>query len=388
MDKQKKLEDIFKNDPLGLLNVKPASTPARNEDERLVASFQEINEFYEKHNREPEPGGNIQEHMLYSRLKSLRENESKSIVLEAGDKYGLLKVEKKEINSLDDILEDDTLGILDSDAESIFDLKHVPKETTMPDYVARRKPCKDFQDFEHLLKQCQTDLTNGKRRLHPFKNEQQIERGYFFVLKGVLLYVAEVGKRKPDENGKVNARLRCIFENGTESDMLLRSLAAELYKNGRRVTEHEDKQLDPLKGISDDDKEAGFIYVLKSRSKEVKISAIDNLYKIGYSKIAVEERIKNAESDPTYLMAPVSIVTAFQCYNMNPQKLEQLLHNFFGNSCLNIDIFDKNEIRHTPREWFIAPLSVIEDAINFIVSGEIIDYRYDPVRQEIVSKSS
>jgi len=386
MDKQKKLEDIFKDDPLGLLNVKPVPTPAQNENERLMASFQEINKFYEKYNREPEPGDNIQEHMLYSRLKSLRENESKSIVLDSQDKYDLLKIEKKEINSLDDILEDDALGILDSDAESIFDLKHVPKETTMPDYVARRKPCKDFQDFEHYFKQCQSDLSKGKRRLYPFKNEQQIEKGYFFVLKGVLLYVEEVGERKPDENSKINARLRCIFENGTESDMLLRSLAAELYKDGRRVTEHEDKFLDPLKGISEDDKEAGFVYVLKSRSRDSRILSIDNLYKIGYSKIAIEERIKNAESDPTYLMAPVSIVTAFQCYNMNPQKLEQLLHNFFGNSCLNIDIFDKSGNRHTPREWFIAPLSVIEDAIQFIVSGEIIDYRYDPVKQEIMSK--
>lgn len=386
MDKQKKLKEIFENDPLGLLNVKPASTPAKNEDERLVASFQEINDFYETHNREPEPGSEIQECMLYYRLKSLREDKNKSIVLEMEDKYGLLKVETKEINSLKDILEDDTLGILRSDAENIFDLTHVSKETTMPDYVASRKPCNDFQDFEHLLKQCQTDLTKGKRRLHPFKNEQQIEKGYFFVLKGVLLYVAEVGEKKTDENGKVNARLRCIFENGTESDMLLRSLAAELYKNGRRVTEHEDKLLDGIKGISENDKEVGFIYVLKSRSKDGKISAIDNLYKIGYSKIAVEERIKNAESEPTYLMAPVLIVTGFQCYNMNPQKLEQLLHNFFGSSCLNIDIFDNNGNRHTPREWFIAPLSVIEDAIQFIVSGEIIDYRYDPVRQEIVSK--
>ncbi len=384
MDKNKILDEIFANDPFGLLNVKPASTPVRNEDERLVASFQEINEFYEKHNREPQPGGSPQEYMLYSRLKGLRENESKSILLDPEDKYGLLKVEKKEINSFDDILEDDSLGILDSDEEGIFDLKHVPKETTRPDYVARRKPCKDFQDFEHYFKQCQADLTKGKRRLYPFKNEQQIEKGYFFVLKGVLLYVEEVGERKPDEHGKVNARLRCIFENGTESDMLLRSLAAELYKDGRRVTEHEDKFLDPLKGISEDDKEAGFIYVLKSKSKDGKILAIDNLYKIGYSKIAVEERIKNAESDPTYLMASVSIVTVFQCYNMNPQKLEQLLHNFFGNSCLNIDVFDKKGNRHTPREWFIAPLPVIEDAINFIVSGEIIDYRYDPVRQEIV----
>lgn len=386
MDKDKILGEIFANDPFGILNIKPKTSPVRNEDERLIGSFQEINEFYEKHNREPEPGGSPQEYMLYSRLKGLRENESKSIMLESEDKHGLLKVEKKEINSFDDILEDDSLGILDSDVDDIFDLKHVPKETTMPDYVASRKPCKDFQDFEHHLKQCQSDLTNGKRRLYPFKNEQQIEKGYFFVLKGILLYVQEVGERKPDENGKVNARLRCIFENGTESDMLLRSLAAELYKDGRRVTEHEDKFLDPLKGISEDDKEAGFIYVIKSESKDDKISEIDNLYKIGYSKIAVEDRIKNAESEPTYLMAPVSIVTVFQCYNMNPQKLEQLLHNFFGNSCLNIDIFDKNGNRHTPREWFIVPLPVIEEAINFIVSGEIVDYKYDLERQEIVGR--
>ncbi|HBG27618.1 MAG: hypothetical protein A2Y10_15730 [Planctomycetes bacterium GWF2_41_51] len=388
MDKQKKLKEIFENDPLGLLNIKPASTPAKNEDERLVASFQEINEFYKTHNREPELGGEILEYMLYCRLKGLREDESKSIALEAEDKYGLLKVEKKEINSLDDILKDDTLGILDSNVEDIFDLKHVPKETTMPDYVASRKPCKDFQSFEHLLKQCQTDLTEGKRRLHPFKNEQQIEKGYFFVLKGVLLYVAEVGEKKPDENGKVNARLRCIFENGTESDMLLRSLAAELYKNGRRVTEHEDKLLNDIKGISQDDKEVGFIYALKSKSKDDKLLTIRHLYKIGYSKISVEERIRDAESDPTFLMAPVSVVAVFQCYNMNPQKLEQLLHNFFGNSCLNIDVFDKNGSRHIPREWFIAPLSVIEDAIQFIISGEIIDYMYDPIRQEIINRNT
>lgn len=227
---------------------------------------------------------------------------------------------QKEIKSIDDIFGDDPLDILGGDSEGLFDFKHTPKETTMPDYVASRKPCKDFDKFESLFIQCQSDLANEKRRLYPFKNEQRVTKGHFFVLKGVLLYVAKVGK-KFNEKGKMNARLRCIFENGTESDMLLRSLAAELYKNGRRVAEHEDNLLGGLGGISEDDDETGFIYILKSLSTNPKIQTIQDLYKIGYSNIPVEERIKNAEQEPTYLMAPVRIVSTFQCYNLNSVPL-------------------------------------------------------------------
>jgi len=386
MDKEKVLDEIFNSDPMGLLDVKPKISSFLSADERLTASFQEINEFFEKHNREPQPNvENISEYQLYSRLKSLRENEDKKMVCEPQDKYNLLKTEIKEIKSIDDIFGDDSLDILGDDSEGLFDFKHTPKETTMPDYVASRKPCKDFNIFKSLFIQCQSDLANEKRRLYPFKNEQQITKGHFFVLKGVLLYVAQVGK-KSNEKGKVNARLRCIFENGTESDMLLRSLAAELYKHGRRVAEHEDKLLGGLRGISEDDDETGFIYILKSLSSDPKIQTIQDLYKIGYSNIPVEERIKNAEQEPTYLMAPVRIILTFQCYNLNPQKFEQLLHNFFGKTCLNFDIFDNNGNRHTPREWFIVPLETIEEAIEFIISGEIVDYRYDTERQIIVGR--
>ena len=386
MDKDKALDEIFNSDPMGLLDVKPKSPPVLNADERLTASFQEINEFFERHNREPQPNGEkISESQLYYRLKNLKENEDKMMVCEPHDKYGLLKTEKKEIKSIDDIFGDDSLDILGGDSEGLFDFKHTPKETTMPDYIASRKPCTDFNKFELLFIQCQSDLATEKRRLYPFKNEQQITKGHFFVLKGVLLYVAQVGK-KSNEKGKVNARLRCIFENGTESDMLLRSLAAELYKHGRRVAEHEDKLLGGLRGISEDDDETGFIYILKSLSSDPKIQTIQDLYKIGYSNIPVEERIKNAEQEPTYLMAPVRIVSTFQCYNFNPQKFEQLLHNFFGKNCLNFDIFDKNGNRHTPREWFIVPLETIEEAIEFIISGDIIDYRYDTEREIIVGR--
>ena len=386
MDKNKVLDEIFNSDSMGLLDVKSKASPVLNADERLIASFQEINAFFEKENREPQPSTeNISEYLLYSRLKSLRENEDNIVICEPHDKYGLLKTEKKEIKSIDDIFDDDSLDILGDDTEGLFDFKHTPKETTMPDYVASRKPCEDFSTFESLFIQCQSDLANEKRRLYPFKSEQKVTKGQFFVLNGILLYVAKVGN-KFKEKGTVNARLRCIFENGTESDMLLRSLAAELYKNGRRVAENEDRLHGGAEGISKDDDETGFIYILKSLSNTPKIQTIQNLYKIGYSNIPVEERIKNAEHEPTYLMAPVRIVSTFQCYNLNPQKFEQLIHNFFGKTCLNLDIFDEKGNRHTPQEWFIVPLEAIEEAIEFIISGEIVDYRYDTEREIIVGR--
>ena len=385
MDKED-LQKLIEDDDLGLLNVKPKQSAAATADERLITSFTQINQFVSENGKEPQSGNGIQEHQLYARLKGIRDSVEKMEALANLDEHGLLNVERKEISSIDDIFEDDDLGILGSEAESIFTLKHVSKETTMPDYVASRKPCKDFDTFELKFIQCQADLASNKRKLWPFKNEQQIQKGYFFVLKGVLLYIAEVGDFEKGSNGKKNARLRCIFENGTESDMLLRSLAAELYKDGRRVTEHEDRLLDGFSNITEEDEETGYIYVLRSLSGKPEVQSIEHLYKIGYSTVPVEQRIKNAENEPTYLMASVHIVEAYQCYNMNPQKLEQLLHNFFGSSCLNIDIFDGDGKRHTPREWFIAPLDIIEQAIHFVLNGDIVNYRYDPDKQEIIGR--
>src|SRR5699024_7363805 len=110
----------------------------------------------------------------------------------------------------------------------------------------------------------------------------------------------------------------------------------------------------------------------------------DNLYKVGFTKKPVEERIKNAKHDPTYLMAPVKIVSEFKCYNMNPQTFENLIHRFFSKVCLDVKIYDNEGNRHYPREWFIAPYSVIEDAIEYILTGEIVDYKYDAEKKRIV----
>lgn len=386
MDKDKLLQIIW-DDDLGLLATKPKVPGRIAPGERLMASFEEINLFIDKNGRTPESNGkDVNEFKLNKRLEFFRTDEGKSKSLTDYDRHGLLK-EVKKISSIADIFGDDDLGILAAGADSIFTIKNIPKEQTMPDYVAKRRPCKDFALYEPLFKQCHADLVSVKRKLKNFSKEQQIDKGLFFVLKGILLYVDEVGQRELI-NGKSNARLRCIFENGTESDMLLRSLAAELYKDGRRVLEHEDNLLEGFEKITEEDTATGYIYILKSLSENPELRAIENLYKIGFSTVPVAERIKNAPQEATYLYAPVSIISAFQCFNLNPQKLEQLLHTFFGSACLDIDLYNQDGKCFTPREWFVASLAAIEQAVTLLINGEIVHYKYDADRQEIVERIS
>ena len=378
------LDEILADDPLGLLTEPKLRTKTLNEDDRLLVSFEEINDFIGKNGRAPQKSTNITERTLYSRLDGIRQNHEKIAALKPYDKFNILQV--VEINSIDDILNDDAFGLLGTDdSDDIFTLKHVPKQklTTMPDFIASRKPCKEFDKYEHLFVKIQEELKTGIRKVVKFQNEQQIKKGYCFILKGVLLYVADVGEQIK-ANGKTNARLKLIFENGTESDMLLRSLSAELYKHGKRVSEYDETNLEGLYEVSVDDEKSGYIYILESCSKDDKIVSIKNLYKIGYSTIHVQDRIKNAMNEPTYLMAPVRIVSVYETYNMNTQKFEQLIHRFFGKVCLNVDIFGDDSKRYTPREWFIAPLNIIEQVIEFIITGEIVNYKNNKKNEELV----
>jgi hypothetical protein len=412
MDKDKTLDDIFNNDPLGLLDFKPKQSYSRTADERLLTSFQEINTFFTVNGKEPEANpSNISEFQLYSRLKNLKQDETKIDLLKAHDVHGLLpvlasnqvseavvKYEKpKEINSMDDLLNDDLLNILSDDSEGLFDFKHTPKdyERAKTDFVARRKPCKDFDKYEPLFKAVQKDLSAGKRKLIEF-NYESLQKGAYYVNNGILLYLEAVlfDKKvqvfKSGVHNRPDGRTRIIFENGTESDMMFQSLYKTLHANGKMVTQDMDKVnedfIKNFSNITPEDEAAGYIYVLKSKSKDQQITAIPHLYKIGYSKMEVAERIKNAEKEPTYLMAAVSIEGTWKCFNMNPQKLEQLLHNFFGNSCLELDVFDEKGKRHTPREWFIAPIEIVEQAIALIINGKIVNYKFDADNMAIVGK--
>ena len=395
----KELETILETDPLGLLEVKPKASSVISADERLVASFEEINAFMREHRREPAASRDISERKLYSRLKGLRESPEKAAALANFDVFNLLpnvkNPEPKETNTIDDVLEDDVLGLLGSDVpdeadpNDIFTLKNVPKTIDMPDHIAKRKPCEEFEQFEPLFKQNQADLASRKKVLTRFNSERQIASGEFFILQGMMVYVANVGNWEKRNFGNVNARLYCVFENGTESNMLLRSLAAALWqdKNSRQVVDAVQMEMfSESEQITADDEATGYIYVLRSLSEDPQIKEIEDLYKIGFSSQPIKQRIQNAKQEPTYLMADVMLVTQFQTYNLNPQKLEILLHTFFAESCLNLDVFDSEGKRHTPREWFIVPLHVIETAVKILLSGDIVNYRYNGQQQKIVGK--
>ena len=397
MTKEQKLRYIFDNDKFGLFNIKPKSNQ-RNAEERLVSSFQVIVDFYEENSREPEFSKlNIQECQLYYELKGIRLNKEKCIALKDYDTYGLLddtkelnqtqtSIEnKKEFNSIDDILNNDRFGIFDSD-DSIFEIKHisVQKDRAKTDFLAKRKSCKEFEKFEPLFKQCHIDLKDGNRKLIKF-SEDDIKKGSFFVVDGMLVYVAETNEIIRGKHSKLDGRIKCIFENGSESNLLFRSLGKALYKNGQSVTEKLNDTNLIIKQITDEDKESGFIYILKSKSIKPEIKSVPNLYKIGFSTIPVKDRIKNAIKEPTYLMADVEIIDTYRCYNLNPQKFENLIHSFFGDVCLSIDIYDNNRNRHTPREWFSVPLHVIDKAIRLIIDETVVSYKYDSEKCEIVS---
>ena len=409
-EKYSSLDDVFNDDEFHLVEEKKKESSSRTADERLIDSYEEIQQFVRKHGKEPEPNtSNISEYQLYSRLKGIRDDPEKIDQLNEYDSESLLpSVEVSEPSSpnyktsskpesLDDILEDEDLDLISGDDEGLFDFKHVPKEDqrASADFVARRKPCKDFEKFEHLFEMVQKDLAAGKRKLTDFK-QGNLREGSYYVHNGILFFLAEINitqkeHYKPDGTRvREDGRTRCIFENGTESNMLKRSVEKILYENGKVVTENVDETnkefLENFNVVTDEDEETGYIYILKSKSNREEINSIPNLYKIGYSNIEIPERIKNAEKEATYLYAPVEFIAGWQCYNMNPQKFEQLLHNFFGSACLNIDVFDENGRRYTPREWFIAPLDVIRQAVELLTSGNIVDYKYDTINEVIVSK--
>jgi len=396
MSKKKTLNDIFNDDEFGILDSKPKVSSMKSEDERLIESFQEINAFFEKHNREPE-ANNVTEFKLLARLKSLRTDAKKTEILKLYDTHNLLTA-KEKIKSVDDILLDDDLGILDiDDTSEIFKLKNVPNsiDRTETDFVARRKSIKDFEPYESIFKKTHKELKEGKRKLIKYVGGRLQPKTYY-ILDGVMLYLEEVdfhSEAKTLESGKrlrKDGRTKCIFENGTSSNMLYRSLEKGLYKNGQVITHSSDTDDESLRknvnAVNEEDEASGWIYVLKSKSTNSQIASINNLYKIGYSTIPVLDRIKNATKEATYLKAEVQIISTFQCYNMNTQKFENLLHRFLALAKLNVDIFDENGVRITPREWFVVPIEVIEKAIELLIIGEIIDYKLDALNNIIVGK--
>lgn len=394
--KKDKLSEIFESDLLGLLAVdEPKAAPASLQDSRLIDSFQEISDFYETNQRCPELGDDIGEYRLASRLAAIKKDPKKVKTLLPYDYYNLLESEETKSVSVEELISDDPLGLLDGDdeADSIYTLSHVkPSERLRPDYIAHRKVCKDFDLYEEAFQQIHDDLEHGRRRLVEFK-EGDLHEGCYYVLRGVVLYLEQnlAVKQKIEykSGAKVRreGRTRCIFDNGTESSMLYRSLGKALKLDGFCISDLIE-QSEGSVSIDASDVQNGYIYVLRSLSRAPQIRSIRNLYKIGYCSGDVTMRIKNAIHEPTYLMNDVEVVLTVRCYNLDVPYLEASIHSFFSNVNVYFEVRDDEGVMHYPKEWFTVPLNIIEEAIPLIVDKKIDSYRYDKNLQMIIQKGT
>lgn len=263
------------------------------------------------------------------------------------------------------------------------DMKKVVAARSQPDYYAQRKPCEDFHLYQNGFARVHSELRAGKRNLVKASRTDNMQEGHYYVVDGQMVYLQSVGKAKRAPNGTKDARTRCIFENGTESDLLLQTLRKNVVENGYAITETEEEMAQSLIGklsgkLQDGDKVTGYIYVLSSLSTNPEIAELENLYKIGFTTQTVEERIANAVNDPTYLMAPVRIEASYKIINMGSHRFETLIHQVLGAVQLQVSVMDgKGNICH-PKEWYIVPMHMIENIIARILDGTIVHYIYNP----------
>lgn len=356
-------------------------------EERIIAGFEEIQRFVEQYGRAPQHGEDkdIFERLYAVRLDRMRALEECRALLAPLDHQALLAgAENAPAGPVETMDDDELLAELEgaAGAADITELRHVrtAADKRAAEEIANREKCEDFDNFKPLFLQVQQDIDVGMRQTRPFELKAEIRPGSWFIVGGQKAYVSEMGEMFSNAQGRTDARLRVIFDNGTESNMLMRSLQRALHKDeaGRRIT-------DPVAGplfaneSHEGDWASGTIYVLRSKSDHPVVAANrDVLHKIGVTGSDVKQRVANARLDPTYLMADVEIVATYELYNINRAKLENLIHRIFNSAQLNIEIKDRFGNPVIPREWFLVPRFVIDEAVDRIRDGTITDYTYDP----------
>lgn len=395
-------EDSALLDELGVeVEVKREGSRTARE-ERIIAGFEDIQRFVAQHGRTPQHGedGDIFERLYAARLERLRAQEECRQLLASLDHQRLLTKGTAEPAVSPDDLDDDALlaelGVT-SEASPLTELRHVRSsaEKRAAEEIANREPCEDFAVFKPLFEQVTEELRTGVRETLQIRKKAgflktDIRQGEFFILNGQTLYVADVGEPIKAPNGESDARLRVIYSNGTESNILLRSLQRALYKDETSRILSDPSNAGPLFSDETDDGDtaSGTIYVLRSKSDHPSVSANRELiHKIGVTNMDVAQRISGAKLQPTYLMSDVELVATYELYNINRSKLENLIHRIFNRARLSIEIKDRFGNPVTPREWFLVPLFVIDEAVARIRDGTITGYVYNEKSAKLVKRS-
>lgn len=372
----------------------PPHTPR---EERIIAGFEDIQRFVGSHGRLPrhDADAEIFERLHAIRLDRLRALDDCQALLAPLDHQKLLNVQSAETGTLAGPMDDDALlaalGV-DAQADDLASLRHVRStaEKRAAEEVAVRTPCRDFARYRPLFDKVQHDLETGLRQTRRFERKSEIAPGRFYVLEGQKVFVASMEQPEVNEHGNLDARLRVIYDNGTERNLLMRSLQRALQQDdsGRRISE-------PVAGplFADDqggaDNEAsGTIYVLRSKSDDPRLTAHQGvLHKIGVTGGDLARRLANAPNDPTFLLADVEVVASYDLFNIDRTRLENLIHRIFAPARLEIEIRDRFGKPVVPREWFLVPLFAIDEAVERIRDGSVVDFLYDPAQARLVRAS-
>lgn len=389
----KELEKIFE-DPL-LADV-TAPRKRTTSSDRLVAGFQEILAFYEANSRLPED--TPAESSLYHKWLGLLKSENKIERCRPFDDLGILPQplstaeepqteyhhELTEEEQLAAILNDPLLADIDDGTDlGLFDLPEYMRQRLEDrkeaEYIGKRRPCEDFDKYTKGFKEIQQGLKSGKYKLVKF-SELNLKVGRYFVEQGIIGYLAAFEQEAKNNLGRVDGRTRVIYENGSEADIKFRTITKNLSVDGYSImdcSEMTPEEFEQCFTLTDKDVESGTIYVLRSKSARPEVAAIKDLYKIGFTVTSVESRIANAKNEPTYLCADVEVVATWKVYNVKSSTFESLIHKLFAPVQLQVTVDG-----HRPKEWFIVPFKVIEEAVNSIISGKPIEY--SPQFQQII----
>jgi hypothetical protein len=371
-------------------------------EERIIAGFEEIQRFVEKNGRAPQHGEDrdIFERIYAVRLERMRALEECRSLLAPLDHQGLLSsAEIVAAASAETVDDDELLAELKgaAGAGGITELRHVRKsaDKRAAEEIANRTVCEDFENFKPIFERVNRELKSGVRHTLPVQTMDEIkmaeiQKGEYFIVQGQMAYVAEVGEDFRTQYDRRDSRLRVIYDNGTESNLLMRSFQRALHRDtaGRLIT---NPDTGPLfaEERADDDLDSGTIYVLRSKSDHPVVAANrDVLHKIGVTGGKVEARIANANLDPTFLMSDVEVVATYELYNINRIKLENLIHRVFDPAQLDIEIRDRFGNPVKPREWFLVPLFVVNEVVERIKDGTVIQYVYDPTAARLVKAAS
>lgn len=391
------LEDVFADDPLGILDTDPESPKQSPAESTILRHFKEVCEFVDKHGREPSlAADDMAEFRMATYLQGIQNKAGPNSELRDSDRHGLLKIKPHDaaecLNLMGAELVDELELLDDGSDDSIFSLRNVrPSDRINPVVIERRRRCADFDRYRDGFEAVKNELRSGLRVRRMFR-EEDLMPGRYFCLNGIVMLLEglDVAEQKFEFNSgdriRLEGHIHAIFDNGTESNMLYRSLlkALSIPGEGYSISERIDCNMESHQSLESGDRLRGHLYVLRSLSDDPKIKAAGNLYKIGYSVNTVEERIRNAEHESTYLRAPVLIVRDAEVYNMDAHDFESRVHSFFRFSNPAITIVGEDGQLHAPKEWFVAPLEIIDRAIELLASGGDAGLHYDPGTQSIV----